>query len=129
VISTPANTVTATIPAGGSEPTGIAVTPDGSKVYVANQSQSSNTVTVIATATNTLIPPPIGVGKTPIAFGQFIIPLYLAGKPGSASCHGKSVSALAQQFGGLAHSADTLRFASVKALQDTIKAFCDPATN
>jgi hypothetical protein len=77
-----------------------------------------------------VIPPAIGVGKTPLAFGQFIMPLYLAGKPGSANCLGNSVSALAQEFGGLAHAADTLGFASVKALQDTIKTFCDgPATN
>jgi hypothetical protein len=53
----------------------------------------------------------------------------LAGTPGSANCHGQSVSALAQQFGGLAHAADTLGFASVKALQDTIKDFCDSFTN
>jgi hypothetical protein len=52
----------------------------------------------------------------------------LAGTPGSANCHGKSVSALAQQFGGLAHAADTLGFASVSALQDTLKDFCDSAT-
>ena len=54
----------------------------------------------------------------------------LAGTAGSANCHGQSVSVLAQQFGGLAHAADTLGFASVKALQDTINAFCDrPGTN
>jgi hypothetical protein len=51
----------------------------------------------------------------------------LEGTPGSPNCHGQSVSALAQQFGGLAHAADTLGFASVKALQDTIKDFCDSA--
>jgi hypothetical protein len=65
----------------------------------------------------------------PFALGQFIQPLILAGKPGSANCRGQSVSALAQEFGGLAHAADTLGFASVSALQDTIKAFCDPGTN
>jgi YVTN family beta-propeller protein len=32
VIDTATNTVTATIPVGGSYPTGVAVTPDGSKV-------------------------------------------------------------------------------------------------
>src|SRR5262249_394836 len=51
----------------------------------------------------------------------------LAGTQGSANCHGKNVSALARRFGGLAHAADTLGFASVSALQDTIKAFCDSA--
>ena len=52
----------------------------------------------------------------------------LAGTAGSANCHGQSVSVLAQQFGGLAHAADTLGFASVSALQDTINTFCDSAT-
>ena len=43
-------------------PTGLAVTPDGSKVYVA--SQSANSVSVISTATNSVIAS-IGVGTTP----------------------------------------------------------------
>jgi YVTN family beta-propeller protein len=59
--------VTATIPVG-SQPGGVAVTPDGSKVYVANF--LSNNVSVIATATNTVtaIPAgsePFGVAVTP----------------------------------------------------------------
>jgi hypothetical protein len=47
-----------------------------------------------------------------------------AGQPGKANCHGKSVSALAQKYGGLAAAASALGFASVNALQDAIKAFC-----
>ena len=43
------NAVTATITVGG-EPEGVAVSPDGSKVYVANS--NSDTVSVISTATN-----------------------------------------------------------------------------
>ena len=50
VIATATNTVIATIPVGA-EPLGVAVTPDGSKVYVAN---SHNSVSVIDTATNTV---------------------------------------------------------------------------
>jgi hypothetical protein len=45
------------------------------------------------------------------------------GKPGSASCHGKSVSELAQTFGG-ANAASALGYASVSDLQDAIRAFC-----
>jgi YVTN family beta-propeller protein len=41
----------------------VAVTPDGSKVYVTNQ--GSNTVSVIATATNTVVGSPITVGTNP----------------------------------------------------------------
>ena len=47
-----ANTVVATVPEGAL-PTGIAVTPDGKRVYVAIR--NANHVAVISTATNTLI--------------------------------------------------------------------------
>jgi YVTN family beta-propeller protein len=56
----------------GTEPIGVAVTPDGSAVYVANN--GSNTVSVIATATNAvsavsdpsqMISGPLGVAVTP----------------------------------------------------------------
>jgi predicted outer membrane repeat protein len=47
-----------------------------------------------------------------------------AGHPGKANCHGKSVSALAQKYGGMASAASALGFPSVKALQEAIKAFC-----
>src|SRR5262249_57229025 len=49
VIDTTSNTVAATIPVG-SAPFGVAVSPDGSTVYVANE--FDNTVSVIATASN-----------------------------------------------------------------------------
>src|SRR5690349_11096108 len=51
VINTAANTVTATIPVG-SNPNGIAVTPNGAILYVVNS--SSNNVSVINTASNTV---------------------------------------------------------------------------
>jgi YVTN family beta-propeller protein len=51
---------------------GVAVTPDGSKVYVANE--FDNTVSVIATATNMVVGPPINVGSSPVSFGLFIQP-------------------------------------------------------
>ena len=47
-----------------------------------------------------------------------------AGTPGNANCHGKSVSALAHQFGGLDEAASALGFSSVDALQDSFKEFC-----
>jgi hypothetical protein len=67
----------------------------------------------------------IGQGFGPTTSSQ----PYLAGTPGSANCHGRSVSALAEEFGSLAQAADILGFASVEALQDTIKAFCDGQPN
>src|SRR5690349_8005674 len=49
-----------------------------------------------------------------------------AGTPGQADCHGKSISALAQQFGGTYSAAVTLGFSSVQALQDSFTLFCRP---
>jgi hypothetical protein len=48
-----------------------------------------------------------------------------AGVPGSADCHGQSVSALARQYGGLDAAAAAVGFASVDALQNTILGFCE----
>jgi hypothetical protein len=49
-----------------------------------------------------------------------------AGTPGQADCHGKSISALAQQFGSSDAAAVTLGFSSVQALQDTFTLYCEP---
>jgi YVTN family beta-propeller protein len=59
--------VTATIPIGGGPAVfGVAVAPDGSKVYVAND--DANTVSVIATATNTVSATiPVGSGPDGVA--------------------------------------------------------------
>ena len=51
VIDTETNTITATVPVGN-WPYGVAVSPDGKKVYVTND--HDNTVSVIDTATNTV---------------------------------------------------------------------------
>jgi hypothetical protein len=47
-----------------------------------------------------------------------------AGTPGRANCHGQSVSALAQQFGGLAAAAAALGFSSAPVLQNAIAEYC-----
>jgi hypothetical protein len=81
---------------------------------------------VINAATNAVVAS-IPVGSFPISLGIFIptpAPPAFAGTPGQPNCHGKSVSALAQQFGGLDAAAVALGFARVQALQDAIKAFC-----
>lgn len=46
------------------------------------------------------------------------------GTPGAANCHGKTVSALARQHGGLANAASALGYPAVSALQDAIAGFC-----
>ena len=120
MIDTATNTVTATIPDIGA--TGVAVTPDGTKVYVANTSR--DTVSVIDAATNTVIAT-IAVGVGPEAFGLFIQPApKFAGTPGYSNCYGQSVSALARQYGGLNAAASALGFSGVGALQNAILAFC-----
>ena len=47
-----------------------------------------------------------------------------AGTPGAANCVDQSVSALASQNGGINRVAAALGYASVKALQNAISAYC-----
>ena len=74
VIDAVTNTITATVDIGSTSE-GVAVTPDGTKVYVANSvditDKVENSVSVIDTATNTVIAK-IDLGLGPFAFGQFI---------------------------------------------------------
>jgi hypothetical protein len=49
-----------------------------------------------------------------------------AGTPGKANCHGRTVSALAKQFGGIDAAASALGFSSVASLQDVLREFCKP---
>jgi YVTN family beta-propeller protein len=64
VIDTADNTVTKTIPVAGNSPIDLAITPDGSKVYVLNY--YSNNVSVINTASDTEETATIAVGANPI---------------------------------------------------------------
>ncbi len=70
VIDTATNTVVATVRVG-LNPFGIAVNPDGTRVYVANGDDKS--LSVINTATNSVIDT-VDLGTNPVAFGQFIAP-------------------------------------------------------
>jgi YVTN family beta-propeller protein len=63
VIATSTNTAVGAPITVGHQPTGVAVTPDGSKVYVANL--SDNTVSVISTATNQ-VTATVPVGTSPV---------------------------------------------------------------
>jgi len=47
------------------------------------------------------------------------------GTPGQSTCHGQSISGLAQQFGGIRAAAATLGFSSVQALQRGFGLFCE----
>ncbi len=70
VIDAATNTVIATL-AVGISPTGVAVTPTGTSVYVANA--DADNVSVVDAATNAVVAT-IPVGMSPFAFGQFIGP-------------------------------------------------------
>jgi uncharacterized repeat protein (TIGR03803 family) len=56
----------------------------------------------------------------------FVVPHKFAGTPGKPNCFGKSVSALARQYGGLNAAAAALGRPSVRALQKAIMEFCEP---
>jgi YVTN family beta-propeller protein len=72
VISTATNTVIATIGVGN-RPRGVAVTPDGTRVYVPNG--NDNTMSEILTASNTLASTfPVTGSNDPDSEGQFIVP-------------------------------------------------------
>ena len=49
-----------------------------------------------------------------------------SGTPGEANCHGKTISALAQEFGSTYSAASSLGFSSVHALQAGFSLFCKP---
>jgi YVTN family beta-propeller protein len=86
VIDTATNTVVGLPIPVGPDASGIAVTPDGSKVYVVG-----NPVSAIDAATNTVVAVlPVGGD----AFGVFIQPRF-AGTIRDANCYGQSISALA----------------------------------
>jgi hypothetical protein len=79
----------------------------------------------------TVVPEAFGATDTRIFFGgagdsvfDDLLVLSLAGTPGMGNCHGKSVSALARQFRGMAHAALALGFPSADALQNVIQGFC-----
>jgi hypothetical protein len=48
-----------------------------------------------------------------------------AGTPGQPDCHGKSIDALAHQFGGIRAAASGLGFSNVGALQNGFSLFCE----
>ncbi len=66
----------------GTVPTGVAVTPDGKRIYVTNE--TDGTISVIETATNTVVDT-IAVGTAPTAFGCFIGPNVIVAKGGPLS--------------------------------------------
>ena len=100
-------------------PAGLALDRSGN-LYVANE--GSNTIRKFSPTGQDL--GDFAVLSTQSRFLVIAVPAF-AGTPGSANCHGQSVSALARQFGGLRAAASALGFPSVQALQDALWAFCE----
>ncbi len=66
-----------------------------------------------------------GVGTVfELAGSGFVPPVVFVGAPGAANCIGQSISALAQTYGGIAHTAASLGYASVADLQNAVASFC-----
>jgi YVTN family beta-propeller protein len=98
VIDTASNMRTPGIPVSGI-PVGVAVTPDGKKVYVADS--LLNSVSVIDTATNTVVGSPIPVGTSLAAFGVFIQPIIILPPDEVATtASGLAYSRVSQTFNG-----------------------------
>ena len=68
----------------------------------------------------------IGQGTFNAAFSLKGDTIRGAGTPGQPNCHGKTISAMAHEFGGIKHAALSLGFFSVDALQNGVSKFCQP---
>jgi hypothetical protein len=107
---------------------------DGTAFEIANSSKTTyqtNDARVATVSTNGVVNA-VGAGTTGILvkYGDRLVTVpvsvhaIFAGTPGSPDCQGKSVSALAQHYGGLAAAAKALGYSSVQALHDAIAAYC-----
>jgi YVTN family beta-propeller protein len=108
----------------GAGPFGVAVTPDGSRVYVANL--NGNTVSVIDTGTNAVVATlPVGMCT------RRVRPVHPAGEAAvrrdgrAKNCAGQSVAAVTRQHRGMPRAASALGYASVADLQAAIRTFCN----
>jgi len=91
VINTTTNTVVATIPGVGTNPIGVAVSPNGSKVYVGDafiSNEGVSKVFVIDTATNTV------VASIPVGFGAAFVAISPNGSKLYVSNHGTTTVAV-----------------------------------
>lgn len=88
VIDTSKNQIIATVNVGGPNPSNLAITPDGSKVFVANSGSDSapgNTVSIIETSTNEVSTISVGFGPSGIAITPDSSKVYVANSIGTVS--------------------------------------------
>jgi hypothetical protein len=55
---------------------------------------------------------------------KLTLPATFTGIPGKANCTGQSISFAAKKYGGIAHAAESLGYASVAAMQNAVLAYC-----
>jgi len=67
----------------------------------------------------------VGAGTFNMTFSLSGNSIPEAGTPGQANCHEQTVSAMAEQFGGMHAAALTLGYSRVAALQHGIRVFCE----
>ncbi len=111
VIGTTTNTVTATVSVGIG-PYGVAVNPAGTRVYVANI--GSNNVSVIDTTTNT-VTTTVNVGSLPVAFGQFITPIFMLGNITGQITYSNNGTGISDVFINLTNSSGVIASTTTNA--------------
>jgi hypothetical protein len=102
---------------------GTTGTVNGDDIVAAGIAFNSN-ATVEITTTQPFTTVIFTAGAASFEFVPSVPVALFAGTPGKANCHGKSVSALARQYGGLNAAAAALDYPSVQALQGAIMAHC-----
>src|SRR5207253_2060702 len=118
VIWAPTNALYATVPIANS-PFGIATDPAGARYFVGNQ---DGTVSVVDSATNTAVAPPVTVGGNPLVFGAFV-----GSAPSAPSCDDQLAS-LRQQLDAATSTItnlttpNTTRQSQVQSLQQQLNA-------
>lgn len=83
---------------------------------------------LIADANGNLFGTTFGNGSDGAVFeitgSGFVPSKQFAGTPGAPNCVGNSISALAHTYGGIPHTAASLGYAGVAALQSAVKSYC-----
>jgi hypothetical protein len=96
---------------------------NGADVAAAGISGNGN-ATVEITTTQPFTSVTLTASEASFEFVPSVPVSLFAGTPGQANCHGQSVSALAQQYGGLPAAAAALGYSSVQLLQNDIAKYC-----
>jgi hypothetical protein len=103
-------------------PTNPTIFPGDLQAWIRNSQLAPDWSRIGTDIINNTIPPP----TFNMAFSLIGETVPEAGTPGQSNCHGQTVSALANQFGGVAEASAALKFSSVDGLQNEVTTFCAP---